>query len=165
LAPEAQHTVRGPLRFLLPVTLLVAAPLLGVGGRAQAGYLAPTSLADQPRGDSFLAGAPQTEPDDMGAAASTDTGITPNSDPNENKDERTLLRSLPAPGSPFGASSGGAGAPPPSNGPGAQGGQAPALTARPPADAPALVGALFLEAAQRRPPPFPSRLFRPPRLS
>ena len=157
--------MRGALRFLLPVTLLVAAPLLGVGGRAQAGYLTPTSLADRPQAGSFLSGAPQADSDDMGAAASTDMGVTPNSDPNENKDERTLLRSLPAPVSQYSASSGGAGAPP-SNGPDTRGGgQPPALTAPPPTEAPDLVGALFLQAAQHRPPPFPSRLFRPPRLS
>jgi hypothetical protein len=158
--------VRGPLRFLLPVTLLVAAPLLGVGGRAQAGYLAPVSVAERPHADSFLDGAPQADSDDMGPAASTNGDFAPDFRSDDN-DGQALLTPPAAPTlAPFGASSGDAGSPAPSDGAGAQNtGQPPALTAQPPTDAPALVGALFLQTVLRRPPPFPSRLFRPPRLS
>jgi hypothetical protein len=153
------------LRFLLPLTVLVVAPLLGMGGRAQAGYDAPVSL-DRPSADSFLI-APQLDSNDLGAAAPSDeSGLEPYQ-PRDDAPVRPDSPYLSQSGSPiFGAASPGANAPSPSHTAGAQGGShTPALASQSSSDAPTLVGVLFLKAASHRPPPFPSRLFRPPRLS
>jgi hypothetical protein len=92
-------------------------------------------------------------------------GMAPASLPSESKGkpDSTLLEFVLI--NPQVAHSGGASAAPSaSDGSGPQNtGQPPRLAYRPPTDAPALVGVLFLEAILRRPPPFPSRLFRPPR--
>lgn len=161
-----QRTLRTALRFLLPLTVLVAAPLLGGGGRALAGYITLASLSERPNADSFD-GAPYANVDDMGTASAADETVQQT----DFHDPQALHPSL------FGSqlaeldfggswSSGGAGCPSPSGAAGPEyTGQPPALTARPPTDAPALVGVMFLETASRRPPPFPARLFRPPRLS
>ena len=47
IGPEGVAPLRIPLRFLLPLTLLVAGPLMGWGGYARAGYVArfPSSAA------------------------------------------------------------------------------------------------------------------------
>ncbi len=113
-------------------------------------------------------GAPQADPDDLEAASSTDRGFTREIDLPD-ADGQALLESpgLPAPGSMlFAASSGGAGCQSPVDGAGAgNSSQTLAVASPPPIDAPALVGVLFLKTASRLPPPFPSRFFRPPRLS
>jgi hypothetical protein len=153
------------LRFLLPLAVLAAAPLVGVGGRAQAGYMAPASLVDRPHADSFAGGATQAGADEMGAGAD---GFRLDADP-QRDDGPARLESpaLPPPGyAAFGHGANGAGSQPAPDGPGGGGsGHVPAATSRPAAEAPAPAGVLFLESSAHRPPPFPSRLFRPPRLS
>jgi hypothetical protein len=155
--------VRGLLRFLLPLILLVAAPLLGVGGRAQASFILPHSLAARPNPGSFLDGTPPADGDAMEASPSMEGDISQELHWLYKDGEPLLISPASA---KFGTTSGGDGCSSPSEGPGSQStSQSPALTTPPPVDAPALKGVLFLETAQRRPPPFPSRLFRPPRLS
>jgi hypothetical protein len=151
-------------RILLPLTVLVAAPLLGWGGRAQAGYMTPVSAVATTHSDCLADCAPQTGMDGMSAAsADSDSG-------DSQLLERQSLKATP-PGSlalltTFGAPSTGAGAPPAPNGPGAGGvNSQTTVAARPQVDPPTLVGVLFLEEATRRLPPFPSRLFRPPRYA
>lgn len=159
-----QRTLRTALRFLLPLTVLVAAPLLGLGDRARAGYIAPLSVAHL-NPDSFSAGVSQAGRDEIGASSSTEESVCQEAD--RHSDIALTLPPLtawPSAAALLGASSGGMGSPPSPNNPGtASSSQPPALASRPPADVPALVGVLFLETASRMPPPFPSRLFRPPR--
>ena len=163
------HPVRGTFpRSLLPLTVLAAAALLAGGSRAQAGYVTPLSFTDRPSADSFMSGAPQADPNGVGASSSTDQVQVQETDPPRTDDPARLESlGLPPSGSVlFGASSGGAGCPSPCDGAGAgNSSPTPAVTPRPPTDAPARIGALFLTTASRMPPPFHSRLFRPPRLS
>jgi hypothetical protein len=159
--------LRVPLRSLLLLTLLAAAALLAGGGRARAGYVTPLSLVVRPSAGSFMVGAPQADSDDMGASSTEEALGQEANAPGD--DAPGLLPSpaeWPSAGANFGASSGGAGCPSPSDGAGpGNSSQAPALASRPPIEAPALVGVLFLQTTLGQPPPFPSYLFRPPRLS
>jgi hypothetical protein len=161
--PRGQRTLRVPLlRFLLPLTVLVAAPLLGVGSRAHAGYVTLVSLVSCPHAGFFTDGAALADPDDVATLGiSNDSGEPPADD------ARFLLPSeLPSESLNFGLSSTGAGSQTPPDGPGAGGpNQLPCVASQPPADPPLLVGFLFLDRVSNQPPPFPSRLFRPPRLS
>ena len=89
-------------------------------------------------------------------------------DPQRDTGQRQLESpALPPWGSAsFGLCPNGMGSQPSPDGPGGGGlSQVPATTSRPAAEALARAGVLLLESASRRPPPFPSRLFRPPRLS
>lgn len=158
--------MRSGLRFLFPLAVLVATPLLGVGGRAQAGYTSPVSLGFLPHADSLLGAAPAADPSPIGLAASEDFGSMTESRPEDGPTGLEPL-DLPQPGRGMLAlSPSGAGSQPSPGAPGAGGpNQVPAATSRPAADAPVLVGVLFLETVSRRPPPFPPRFFRPPRLS
>lgn len=150
--------MRSRLRSLLPLTVLVAGPLLGLGGRAQAGYVPQTSLSVGTHADLFgVADAEETE------SAAADVAL-----PGDDLPTRFEPPGLPLQESPsFGLIPSGAGSQPsPGAGSGAAGsGHVFAVAALPAADPPALVGVLFLESSAHRPPPFPSRLFRPPRLS
>jgi hypothetical protein len=151
-------------RILLPLTFLVAAPLLGWSGRAQAGYVTPVSAVAATHSDSLADGGPQMGMDGMGASSADSNSGDPQ------LLERQSLKTT-APGSlafltTFGTPSTGAGAPPAPNGPGAGGvNSQTTVAARPQVDPPTLVGVLFLEEVTRRLPPFPSRLFRPPRYA
>ncbi len=137
---------------------------MGLGGRARAEYDAAAFIG-RPSAGSFLDGLPQADPDDMGASSWTQ--VTPSQEVDAPGDNAPALLPQPAAGplaaADYGASSGGMGSPSPDGAGTGSGGQPPALTSRPQSDAPALVGVLFLETASRMPPPFPSRLFRPPR--
>jgi hypothetical protein len=151
-------------RILLPLTILVAAPLLGWGGRAQAGYVAPASLLVSTAADYLSNGAPQADLDGMGAAPAD----------SEASDSRLLDHQGPVP-LPCGslslmttscAPTTGAGGQPAPNGPGAGGvNSQTTLASRSQIDPPTLVGILFLDEVLHRLPPFPSRLFRPPRCA
>jgi hypothetical protein len=151
------------LRFLLPLTLLVAVPLWGGGGRARAGYVTPVYLVSCPQGGFFTDGIAPADPDNMEALG--ESGAS--SEPQANDIWFLTPTEMPSKSLICGLSPAGAGsqAPPPS-GPDAGGpNQLPCPVCRPPADTPALVGVLFLQTTLGQPPPFPSRLFRPPRLS
>jgi hypothetical protein len=165
IGPEGVASLRTLLRYLTPLTMLVAAPLLGVGGVARAGYVMPASLVSCTPAGLLADGAGSSDFDDMGSAAEPDQS-NPDIDPHY--DVRDLQRSLcvlPPIGPDAGASSGGAGSQAPSGNAGAgASGPLAGVTSRPETDPPMLVGALFLKTALRRPPPFPSRLFRPPRV-
>jgi hypothetical protein len=158
--------LRVPLRSLLPLTVLAAAALLAGPGRAHAGYVTSLSSLSRPHGDSFLADAASADADETGAAAEPSDCATEISPPNDNDN---LFRQSPflAPSATdqFGAPSTGAGSPPSGSAGVGASQQCPAAASTPRVDAPVLVGVIFLETASRRPPPFPSRLFRPPRLS
>ena len=158
--------MRTSLRYLLPLTVLVAAPLLGAGGRAHAGYQAPASVVLHVNADTLFSDpTPQVEA--MGST-SGDIGGEAEGDSNNGSD----LRPSPLPvyprGLDFAASPSfdGAGCPSPSGDTDTEViGQTPLVASAPRIDAPALVGVLFLQTTADQPPPFPSRLFRPPRLS
>ena len=160
-------SLRNPLRFLFALTLVVAAPFLGLCSRAQAGYIAPLSLASQPTTNLFTTGVAQPDADDAASAAAP---AEPNSDidrrPDDRKDPQALQYALP-PARPdaSGFSTGAGSQTVPTNAGTGAASQPPATATRPQTDAPVLVGVLFLETVERRPPLFPSRLFRPPRLS
>ena len=153
------------LRYLLPLALLVAVPLLDGYGRARAGYITPASLVSCPHSD-FTDNSFPAYAEDMGpAATASDSGDGIDSRRDDN-------RLLPSPSELLtgslnsGLTSTGAGSQTPPDGPGAGGSnQLPCVASQPLADAPLLVGFLFLDRASNRPPTFPSRLFRPPRLS
>ena len=49
IGPEGVAPLRIPLRLLLPLTVLVAGPLMGWGGYARAGYVTPVSLVSRAR--------------------------------------------------------------------------------------------------------------------
>ena len=153
------------LRILMPLTLLVACPL--AGGAARAGYDAPVSLVSRPSADFFGdAVAPQAALDDDTTSAASpgrpDSEI--DSPLQDTKDFLQLLTSSPSANLNPGPSSTGAGSQsPPGDGGAAGTSNLPAVASRPQTDAPVLVGTLFLKTVLRWPPPFPSRLFRPPR--
>jgi hypothetical protein len=153
------------IRILLPLTILVAAPMLGWGGRAQAGYMTPASVVASTNSNSLSDGAPQADLDGMGASAAAAS---------DGSDSRLLDRQGPMT-LPIGAvsllitsgtTSTGAGGQPVPYGPGVGNPNTQTtVAARPQIDLPTLVGVLFLEESLDRLPPFPSRLFRPPRHS
>jgi hypothetical protein len=155
-------SLRNRFSYLLALTILVVAPLLGVGGRAQVGYVSLASLANPSPGIFSATELGQANPDELGAAtASSDADINR---PDDGKNLQTILFALSPTSLDASASSTGAGnqIPPNNSGPGGAS-QYPAATPRPPVDAPALVGILFLQTVSCMPPPFPSRTFRPPR--
>jgi hypothetical protein len=160
-----------PVRNLFPPSLLpltALAALLAVGGNAHAGFVTPGFLVGRPNADSFMNSDPQADPDEMGAASTTDQNSVQEIDlPGADGAAHLESPGLPTSGSDlFGVSAGGAGCPSPDDGAGAgNSSQSPALATPPPLNAPVLVGVLYLKTALRMPPPFPSRLFRPPRLS
>jgi hypothetical protein len=151
-------------RILMPLTLLVACPL--AGGVARAGYDTPISFVSRPSADSFGdALAPQAEFDDMTTASSSGQ---PDSEIDLSRQDANgffqLLTNSPPANLNLGAASTGVGGQSSPGDAGAAGANNfPAVASRPQTDAPILVGVLFLDAVLRRPPPFPSRLFRPPR--
>jgi len=149
--PQVVPPLRTPsLRTLTPLAVLAAALLLGWGGQARAGYVTTASLADDPG----MAGASQTALDATSAESPSDG-------------EQILLPSAwtsPSALLHSDAPTTGAGGQPAPDGPGAGGPHSQTTAAsRPQVDPPTLVGVLFLGDTERRPPPFPSRLFRPPR--
>jgi hypothetical protein len=166
--PQVQRTLRTALRFLLPLVVLAATPWLGVSGFAWAGFVTPVSLAARPQIDSFLDLISQADIGDIGAACSAGEFVPPSDF--ESNDLQVFHPSpfgTRAHGLDFAAlpSSHGADCPsPPADSEPEATSQTPALISHPPHDTKAVVGFLFLETALRRPPPFPSRLFRPPRL-
>jgi hypothetical protein len=156
--------LRVSFRFLSPLALVVAAPLLGLGGSARAGYLAPVSLVSRTPVGAFSDGLSQSNGDDGASAPASDESTPDINPPYDGSDPQSPSYGPAFAGlSPtyFGA---GAGSPGPSfdSGPGSSS-PMPGVVTRPETDAPALAGTLFLESADRRPPPFPSRIFRPPR--
>jgi hypothetical protein len=150
------------LRFLLPLTLLVAAPLWG-GGRARAGYVTPVSLINCPHAGFFTDGAAPADPDNMEALGASGAS----GEPQANEGRLLSPTEMPSKSLNCGLSPAGAGSQaPPSSGPDAGGpNQLSFAVYRPSSDAPTLVGVLFLQTTVGQPPPFLSRLFRPPRLS
>jgi hypothetical protein len=148
--------VRNALQFLLTTFMLAALALLADGGRAQAGYVT-LSAGYQAHTDSFLNGSSEADldfgqPDDL---------------PQDDAQSQLKSPLLPPWGKvAFVPVANGMGSQPSPGGSGAgSSSPVPAATSCPQLEAPALVGTLFLESASHRPPPFPSRLFRPPRLS
>lgn len=162
--------MRTSLRYLLPLTVLVAAPLLGAGGRAHAGYQAPASVFVHTNADPLFSDlTPQADVEAMESASATgDMGGKAEGDANDGSGVRPSPLACYPRGLDFAASpsSDGAGCPSPSGDTDAETiGQTPLVVPSPRIDAPALVGVLFLQTTVSQPPPFPSRLFRPPRLS
>jgi hypothetical protein len=162
--PKLHRTCRAPAQgraitvstvkfhVLLPLTLLVAGPLLGSGGAARADYEAPESLV----ADAGMFSAPQTafdatvserqanqdsrsdlpvygpqwwNPISVGHSAAPSTGATGQS-VQVRSSNSTSLSSIPA---------------------------VPRL------DSPVRIGVLFLQEGRLQPPPFRTSLFRPPR--
>ncbi len=162
IGPEGVAPLRIPLRLLLPLTVLVAGPLMGWGGYARAGYVTPVSLVSRAPATFFADGAASSDPDDVGpAAGEANPEIDP---PYDARDLARFLYVLPPAGPGAGDSSAGAGSQAPVGNAGAAGSSPlPGAASRPHTDMPVLVGALFLKTASRRPPQFPSRIFRPPR--
>ena len=153
-----------PFRFLMPLTMLVVAPLLGVGGVARAGYVTPLSLVSRTPATLFADSAAPADCDDMGSAAASGESNPEIDPPEDARDLQRCLYVLPATGPNAGASSTGAGAQAPAGASGTgSSNPLPGVVSRPQTDTPVLVGSLFLETVLRRSPPFPSRLFRPPR--
>lgn len=145
-------------RILLPLTWLVAAPLMGWGGHARAGFDSSAVLVGRPHADSFTDnGGPQAASAEVGPGESS-FSIEPR------RQDAKVLQALYASSSAgfhFGAGSMGAA----SSGPSAGGfSPFPSVSSRPRIDGATLAGVLFLQAVARQSPPFPSRLFRPPRL-
>lgn len=142
-------------RKLSPAVALAATLLLGWGGQVRAGYIAPMSMVDDSTASEL-----QASPDGAGSALADGTAAPSDGGKVEllpSKGSRTVLLN------PGTRSSGMGGQPDPDE-PGAGGSDAqPTLDSRPQCDPSALVGVLFLEEAPRRPLPFPSRLYRPPR--
>ena len=158
------------LRYLLPLTVLVAAPFLGVGGRVYAGYQVPVSVVVHANADSLFSDlTPQADAEAMESASATgDMGGKAEADANDGSSLQTLPLTVHPRGLDFAASpsSDGAGCPAPSGGAETETiGQTPFVAPPPRLNAPALVGVLFLQTTVDQTPPFPSRLFRPPRLS
>ena len=150
-------------RILAPLTLLVAWPL--AGGAARAGFDTPVSLISRPSADLFGdAIAPQAAFDDMTTASSTDQS---DSEADALRQDANsffqLLTASPSANLNPGASTGAGSQSAPSDGGAGGASNLFALSSRFTTDAPALVGVIFLQTASRMPPPFPSRLFRPPR--
>jgi hypothetical protein len=165
IGPKVVAFVRNRMfRILLPLTLLVAWPL--AGGAARAGFDTPVSLVSRPSAELFGdAIAPQAAFDDTTTASSADT---PDSEVDSARQDANsffqLFTASPSANLNAGAPSTGAGSQsPPSDGGAAGMSNLFALASRLTTDAPALVGVLFLQTASRMPPPFSSRLFRPPR--
>jgi hypothetical protein len=154
------RTVRRAVRYLLPLSALLAAPLLGGGGFARAGFVVPTSAINRPHIAFLSNDAPPADLDNTSMAVASEEGRGHVEFQRDGGEEvPPSLRPHPgaAPTSGAGQSS--------SGGPGAGGSyQHPAAADRPQSDPTVVVGFLFLEEGSRRPPPFPSRLFRPPRL-
>jgi hypothetical protein len=161
------HPVRNLFpQSLLPLTALAA--LLAGGSHAHAGFVTPDSLVGRPNADSFMNSTPEADLDEMGAASTTGQNSVQEIDlPGADRAAHLESPGLPPSGSLlFGVFSGGAGCSSPDQGAGAgNSNQAPAAATPPHLNAPVLVGVLFLKTALRMPPPFSSRLFRPPRLS
>jgi hypothetical protein len=149
-------------RSLLALTVLVSSPLLGGGGCAQAGYIAPVALVQCPHADFTTDSDSQTSRDDLGA---TGTASEPSDEIDWDRNDRNGVLPLPresySPDLNANPSSTGAGSQAPSGAGGSN--QPPALASPLQTAMPVLIGALFLVTVSRRPPPFPSRLFRPPR--
>jgi len=158
--------VRFPLpRFLVALTLLISSPMVVGGGCAQAGYVAPVALVrclhanwgtEGWRGAVLIElGSAWTSSDfgyEIDLSGNGGSGLAPSP---WRRYSIALHCSFSLPGAGSQGSSGAGGSY-----------QAPTLLAFPPhADTAVLVGLHFLEVVWRRPPPFSSRLFRPPRLS
>jgi len=152
---------------ILGLIVLLAWPLLGLGGRAQASFSLGQLSRESHRpkcslGFEFelvLNGEEQTEAAHANSPGgmSGETPSVPEADPAQRGFPQ---RPLPRPSDlQTGTSSG----PAPSTGPGGGAG----LSLFPPVPAPVLghdvSGLLFLANERLKPPPFPSRLFRPPR--
>jgi hypothetical protein len=151
--------------FLWSLTLLLGAPLLGAGSHAQAGYMTPGFPGVRPQASPFLGAALQPGAEELGGTAGPDEGRQETAQQHDPRQDQQTPHSLLRFGqASFDHSSGGAGAQGPPGGPGGGGSsKAPAAASLPQTDAPTLVGIVYLESGSRRPPPFPSRLFRPPR--
>jgi hypothetical protein len=143
-------------QLVLALATLLVGPLLGFGGRASANYLVRTppgpatvSLAD-------LDILPQT-----GGWGETGTSET---DPARKIDPQPT-HTLPLGDLWAGLSNSGAGCGSPSSAGGSVGASGPAAAVSVPVTLPPLllVRRLYFEDVCCRPPPFPSRLFRPPR--
>jgi hypothetical protein len=165
IGPKVVASVRNRMfRILVPLTLLVAWPL--AGGAARAGFDTPVSLISRPSADIFGdAVAPQATFEETTTASSAGK---PDSEIDLSRQDANsffqMLTSSPSANLNPGASSTGAGSQSPPGDSGAAGvSNLFALASRLTTDAPALVGVLFLQTASRMPPPFSSRLFRPPR--
>ena len=152
---------------ILGLIVLLAWPCLGWGGRAEANF-ALGQFSHQPDrpGCAFgfefalvLNGGDQAEASAAGSPGGTsaDTPSVPEADP----PLRVFPRApIPAHGDlQTGASSG----PAPPTGPGGGAGLSPLLPPHAPVLGREVSGLLFLANDRLRPPPFPSRLFRPPR--
>ncbi len=162
IGPKGVASLRISLRILLPLTWLVAAPLLGWGAHARADFDTPAALVGRPHADSFTDNeGPQAASSEMGSAAMSGES---SSSVDLLVQDAKVLEALYAPSSAgfrFGAGSTGAG----SSGPSAGGfSPLPSVASRPQIDRTTLAGVLFLQAVARQSPPFPSRLFRPPRF-
>src|SRR5262249_49363061 len=129
--------------------------------------MTPGFPGDCPQASPFLGAALQTGDEELGGAAGCGERRREAAQQHDHRQDQQTPHGLPRLGqASFNHSSGGAGSQSPPGGPGGGGSsQAPAAASPPRTDAPTLVGVVYLETASCRPPPFPSRLFRPPRLS
>jgi hypothetical protein len=148
---------------ILGLLVLLACPCLGLGGRAQAGFaLGGSALAPERAPGSLglefqlvLNGGEPAEPEGppTSAPAEEDAPLPPGDSP---RAPAAPVHLLPVPG---GTSSGA-----PSSGAGSGGGLSVILPSNPEALGGDPTGRLFLADERLHPPPFASRLFRPPRL-
>ncbi len=150
------------LQLLLSLGLLLAGPLFGWGGNAQAGYLARFIIVEPGAwdfgDDAFPSSSCVTEADAVVLSG-------PDADPAPRRAEQNVPSSLSGTllpvrsgGCPFTTGTGGHPVSSDTNpyfGPAA----CPQLVAADP------IGFLFLQDGTLRPPPLPSRLFRPPRCT
>jgi hypothetical protein len=154
---------------ILGLLVLLAWPCLGLGGRAQASFaLGGSALAPERAPGSLglefqlvLNGGEPAEPEGTPSSSVPAEEATPFAPGDSPRAPAAPVHLLPIPG---GLSTGTTASGPPSSSAGSAGGLSIILPSNPAALGDDPSGRLFLADERFNPPPFPSRLFRPPRL-
>jgi len=151
-------------RILLALAAVLAGPLLGLGSRVHAGYVAPASHVGANGCDALMAGGSQAAAADQSMEPARDGAADPIAAWDAGGILAMLQRASLAGLVGSGLPASGAGGQPGPGGPNAGCSLAQvSLPSCPRVDPCALIGRLFREESLCWPPPFPSLLFRPPR--
>jgi hypothetical protein len=145
-------------QLLVSFGLVLFGPIFGWDGSAQAGYLARFQIV-QPCIPLFTDGASCSSLAELGAVVLGDVDDEPGPRRGEQSVSPSLAEILMAARGGSTRSTGAGSQQPPSGN-----SHYLATAARSQPEVANLVGFLFLQDGKRRPPPFPSRIFRPPRL-
>ncbi len=153
-------------KLILGLLVLLAGPAVGLGGRVQASFALGQPAPERPKGSfglefELVLNGEQGEPaSSSGAAVREEVPSVPEPEAPSWPHRPGKPRPVPGDLQPSGTSSG-AGSP--SSGAGVAAGSSflPPLSAQ--VFGAAVSGRLFLANERLKPPPFPSRLFRPPR--